>query len=480
MKKRILSILLCLCLLLLFPGALVLAECILPDFYADSYYAELSQMVNRLKKAEGKRLILLGSSSVAFGTDTALLQDILSQNGFNYTVCPMGLYGAVGTDVMLDLTAPQLRQGDLVVLTFEPVSESMTTYFGANAYWKCAESDPGLLLLTDSGKRTALVGSYPGYLQERWGIWQSGQYPTPEGVYARSSFDESCNLIYNRPGNTMLLGYDIGSPIDLARAEISPEFEESVRRFCEKARKAGASVTWSFCPMNRSAIADDSPPVLEDYFNRCAQSFGCTSISDPRDYVMDSGWFYDSNFHLNSAGAEVKTLQLAEDILSELGCYQPLSYEKSAMPDSIASMQAETSGDEAFLFSLIPDGSAYLVSGLNVQGLSAAELTVPTVWDGLPVVGFTPDAFTNAIQLVQLRLPATIQTIPDALFSHCTNLSRLILEHTDAPCPITEHSLDGAAQLRIFVPRAAYHLYRDGVGCEQNYWQRYINQIYTY
>ena len=478
MKKRILSILLCLCLLLLFPGVLVLAECILPDFYADSYYAELPQMVNRLKKAEGKRLILLGSSSVAFGTDTALLRNVLSQNGFDYTVCPMGLYGAVGTDVMLDLTASQLRQGDLVVFTFEPTSESMSDYFGANAYWKCAESDPGLLLLADSSKRAALVGSYPGYLQERWAIWQSGQYPVPEGVYALASFDESCNMIYDRPGNTMLLGYDIGSPIDLAQAEISPEFEESVRRFCEIARKTGATVTWSFCPMNRSAIADDSPQALEDFFNRCAQSFGCTSISDPRDYVMDSGWFFDSNFHLNSAGAEVRTLQLAEDILSELGCYQPLSYEMPSMPEPDTHPQAESAGDDAFLFTPFSDGT-WLISGLKEQGKIKRELTVPSSWDGLPVVGFTEDALAQAENLTQLRLPATIQAIPDGLFSSCTRLERLILEHTDAPCSITAHSLDGPERLRIFVPQAVYPMYRDGVGCEENLWQRYLNRIFT-
>lgn len=459
---------------------LLIAESTLPRFYENTYYAELSEMVNRLEQSTGNRLILIGGSSVAFGTDTELLQDILSQNGFEYTVCPMGLYAAVGTSIMLDLAEPQLREGDLVILAFEPNSETMSEYFGASAYWKCAESDPGLLLLADSSKRAALLGNYLGYLQERWSNRESGQYPAVEGVYARSSFNQACNMIFDRAGNAMLLGYDISKPIDLDNVFISEDFAAHVRSFCKRADKVGAQVTLSFCPMNRSAITDSSDQVFVDYFTRCCSAFSCTAISDPRDYVLDSGWFYDSNVHLNSSGAKLRTLQLAEDILSELGCYQPLSYEKPAMPDSIASMQAETFGDEAFLFSLIPDGSAYLVSGLNVQGLSAAELTVPTVWDGLPVVGFTPDAFTNAIQLVQLRLPATIQTIPDALFSHCTNLSRLILEHTDAPCPITEHSLDGAAQLRIFVPKAAYHLYRDGVGCEQNYWQRYINQIYTY
>ena len=81
---------------------------------------------------------------------------------------------------------------------------------------------------------------------------------------------------------------------------------------------------------------------------------------------------------------------------------------------------------------------------------------------------------------MQLRLPASIQSIPDGLFLPCPHLERLILEHTDAPCAITAHSLDGAPQLRIFVPQAAYFLYRDGVGCEQNLWQPYLNRIYTY
>ena len=36
-------------------------------------------------------------------------------------------------------------------------------------------------------------------------------------------------------------------------------------------------------------------------------------ISDPNRYILDSGWFYDSNFHLNSAGAAVRTRLLAEE-----------------------------------------------------------------------------------------------------------------------------------------------------------------------
>ena len=37
--------------------------------------------------------------------------------------------------------------------------------------------------------------------------------------------------------------------------------------------------------------------------------------------------------------------------------------------------------------------------------------------------------------------------------------------------------LAGAEQLRIFVPREAYHLYRDGYGCEENVWTVWLDRI---
>lgn len=478
MKKRCSSFILALCLLLLLPAIGLAAEWRMPTFYSESYYAELPKMVTHLKQAEGKRLIVVGGSSVAFGIDTALLETLLAEYGYDYTVCPMGLYAAVGTGVMLDLTEPQLREGDVVVLAFEPTSETMSDYFGASAYWKCAESDPQLLLLADSSKRAALVGAYPSYLQERWNIKTSGQYPQAVGVYAASSFDSTCNMTYVRAGNTMAVGYDISKPIDLDAVSVSEEFSQQVQAFCQQADRVGAQVMLSFSPMNRSAMVDGSEETLLSYFNRLCAAFGCTPITDLRTCVMDSGWFYDSNVHLNTPGAQKRTNQLATDLLTALGCCQPLSFEEPELPTSIAALPAETAGDDAFLFEPLDGG--YLVSGLTEQGQKATELTVPTLWDGLPVVGLMPDALEGGERLVQLRLPASIQSIPDGLFVPCPHLERLILEHTDAPCAITEHSLDGAPQLRIFVPQAAYSLYRDGVGCEQNLWQPYLNRIYTY
>ena len=100
--------------------------------------------------------------------------------------------------------------------------------------------------------------------------------------------------------------------------------------------------------------------------------------------------------------------------------------------------------------------------------------------EGLPVVGFTPDALAQAECLRELNLPSTIQFLPDSLFQYCVNLSRLVLNHTDAPCSITAHSLDGTVNLQIYVPQSAYHLYRDGIGCGINPWEDYLHQIHTF
>lgn len=478
MKRRIFTIVMVLSLLLLFPSVLLAAELTMPRLYSDAYYAELPEMVRYLKQADGNRVILIGGSSVVFGTDTALLEQTLNDCGYDYTVCPMGLYAAVGTSAMLDLTEPELRPGDVVVLAFEPTTETMTEYFGATAFWKCAESHPGLLFGLSSSKRAALAGSYPGYLQERWAIRLSGDYPSAEGVYARSSFDDRCNMTYDRAGNAMLLGYDYSQPIDLAAVSIAEDFAEHVRSFCLQAEKKGARVLLSFCPMNRSAMADTEEETILDYFTRCLTAFRCRPISDPRDYILDSGWFYDTNFHLNTPGAKVRTALLAADLLAELGYYQAMTFDTVSMPASIAAAPAAVSGSEGFTFDAIADGSAWLVSGLEPNAPS--ELTVPALHEGMPVIGFLPDALKEASGLVQLRLPATIQAIPEDLFAACPRLTRLILEHTDTLCTITEGSFAGADQLRIYVPQAAYHLYRDGTGCQENQWQTLLERIYTY
>ena len=145
MRGHLKALLLAAILLAIAPVMTVFAEAALPDCYAESYYAELAPMYRRLREAEGRKIVIVGGSNVAFGLDSGLMEELLREKGYAYEVCPFGLYAAVGSSAMLDLSENTLREGDIVILALEPTSETMSDYFGATAFWKCTENAPELL-----------------------------------------------------------------------------------------------------------------------------------------------------------------------------------------------------------------------------------------------------------------------------------------------------------------------------------------------
>lgn len=92
--------------------------------------AQLPALYRRLRDSPGKRLILVGGSNVSFGVDTGLLERTLAQYGYEYTVCPFGLYAAVGASAMLEHTRRLCR---ITERTFDGAAQ-VKVYVPAEAY----------------------------------------------------------------------------------------------------------------------------------------------------------------------------------------------------------------------------------------------------------------------------------------------------------------------------------------------------------
>ena len=52
--------------------------------------------------------------------------------------------------------------------------------------------------------------------------------------------------------------------------------------------------------------------------NTIKEKYNGTVISDVADYIMKGNYFYNSNLHLSTEGSQIRTDNLASDILAQL------------------------------------------------------------------------------------------------------------------------------------------------------------------
>ena len=99
MKQKTIVVLITVLLLLAVPVQLLCWGFLLPECYDTSFLGELKYKVRLLEQTPGKRIVLVGGSSVAFGVDSGLLEDAFPEYRFLNFV----MYADIVTSVMLDL-----------------------------------------------------------------------------------------------------------------------------------------------------------------------------------------------------------------------------------------------------------------------------------------------------------------------------------------------------------------------------------------
>ena len=128
MKKLFTSML---CVFIAIPLLLTVWGFALPAQYGNTFVGELPAKRALLAAESDKpRLILVGGSAAAFGVDSALLARELP----DYQPVNFGLYAALGTRVMLDLSIKELRPGDLVVIMPEQQRQALSDTVGADTF----------------------------------------------------------------------------------------------------------------------------------------------------------------------------------------------------------------------------------------------------------------------------------------------------------------------------------------------------------
>lgn len=481
MKRTITKILITVVLILVIPVSLVLTGFCLPSQFGDSFYGEIAEVYHELKETERKKIIFIGNSAVAFGVRKDLVEsEIPAYKSINF-----GVYGAVGTKYMLDLSKANIGNGDVIVIMPELYQQTCSLYFSARDVWRAADSDYGMLSYVAKENKESIVGNFFGYTAEKYKYFTGNGDSTAEGAYTKAAFtDKKGNYVgymtYERPYNTMSGGYDPANLPVLNESVFGAGFIDYLNAYNAYAKGKGATVYFGFAPINELAVGDNAYGDGNALYNYLREHLDFEVIGHPIKYLMDYRWFYDNNVHMNSYGAITYTDILVEDLKLALDIEEPNNIDLPDPPEIPEKASASGDNSDAQYFNYeIKEGATgkyVFITGLTEEGKTRASLTLPTDYDGIPVREFAAETFRNNAVISRIVLPQNISVIYEDSFLGATRLSALYFEHDSIlDISVTEEFLRGADNCYIYLKSSV----NISAGCTGG-WEFYGKRIRTY
>jgi hypothetical protein len=206
-------------------------------------------------------------------------------------------------------------------------------------------------------------------------------------------------------------------------------------------------------------------------------------ISYADDYIMDAGYFYDSNFHLNDAGAVYHTSNLAYDIAEACGMEILMEYEIPDIPEIPDDVGPEfpTDYDENekyFVFEerfVSGELRGYNIVGLSELGKTQAALTTPYAYNGMRVYNLKEGAFSGA-NATEIFVTDNIASIEDGAFAGADLLKKVHVLATN-PDSTTVNNLGDPCRgmpvdAKFYVPADSYSTY-----VSNYFWSPFANRI---
>jgi len=433
--------------------------------YSESFLGEFPDKYARLTEAtDKKKIVFAAASSLPFG----LRSDIVESELPNYKSVNMGLYVPLKTKVTLDLVAKHVSQGDIVVYAPEPTSDLYTAELAKEPFLEATETNPKILSeFTEPEYENFLAASF-SFNWSRIQANLNGTTFTSVAPYNKASFNSYGEIGIATPYLKMPLGYDDSLPIDYASSLLNPSFLDYIASIKSKVEKQGARFFYSFSPIDALAFKASNEAVAS--FEAAIQAkLGDCLLTGIKDTVYESGYFYDTNFHLNDSGKIKHTVTLINALKAQLGDTSPTATvvpAPSGFDPAPKPYDGETDNtyEPAFTYEEVMDN--LFISGVNETYKTSPYFLLPTSHNGTIITGVKGDAFKGCASLREVRVPRNYTVLAGLAFEGCENLERLEVYNSDpntiAPPTGGVAALFGTKtpKAKIYVPSAALNLYQ--------------------
>ena len=269
-----------------------------------SYNAAAVDKKARLMELDSPKIVLVAGSNFAFGIDSELIE---TQTG--YPVVNLGLHAGVGYKFYAEMAKNNLNEGDIVVIGFEydlynGLMDIESVLHTLEIDWTLAQD------LAPETWATVAAG-FPQYTFNRAINTLLGKRLTYEGVYSRASFNAYGDIAVDRPTNIMTnAARDAWVTIDPSL--VTTHFINYFKAYKTYVEAKGATLVFTFASLDELNLDPNSDI---DGFVDQLKPLGIPLLHTPQELVYPDAYFYDTHYHLNTAGVAIRTQSLIDRLL---------------------------------------------------------------------------------------------------------------------------------------------------------------------
>ncbi|MEG1744072.1 MAG: hypothetical protein RR215_00670 [Ruthenibacterium sp.] len=285
----------------------------LPNLYEGSLMGITSKKLTLLSQLSSPKMIVVGGSGAPYGVVCADVQDALDMPCFN-----LGSTAYVGMPFLLKQVRSSAKKGDIVVLAPEYIM-----YAGERSYttvWCALENHANVWANVPLSYWPGLLGSCYGFAKDKLALYRAKG--APEGNidthYAEAGLGPLGDHVQPRE-NILEHKYNTEDCRTVEQSTLTDEMLRELNRFARWAKAHDVTVYLTYAPFNRLALlgtADDPTGLcgVDALQERLLAECDIPWLGTLREGIMSEDYFYNSNNHLNTAGAKLRTADLIADL----------------------------------------------------------------------------------------------------------------------------------------------------------------------
>lgn len=274
---------------------------ILPQ-YKGGYNSSLIDKVDRLESVDGAKLVLIGNSNLSFGINSADIEEAMDMPVIN-----MGLHGGLGNAFHENMAKLNVTEGDIYVICHSAYNDGMAISDPVLA-WTTIENHYKLWKILDLKDFQLMAEKFPVYLKKCLDLYISGEGNADNGgVYSRSAFNKYGDVFLERYGSNYIFDSTVSIP------GISEDDINRINKLNKYLNDRGANLVIAGYPIGNGELTVDAEEFV-GFQEQLKKQLDCDIISNYVDYMFDYSYFYNTNLHLNTYGAKIRTDQLISDL----------------------------------------------------------------------------------------------------------------------------------------------------------------------